>query len=157
MSRSTACARNWASEEGAAGRQPVDRVDRSRPRLQRPGQDLGRQFGGGWATCPITENGFARIVAQPSCANPVSAPEAISLLERVHRLDRHECCACDTTIADPAAVARDLVLGSGQVTDTHLLALAVNHGGALATLDRRITPAAVPGATAAHQTIHDAT
>ena len=42
------------------------------------------QTPGGWATCPITENGLVRIVCGPSYPNPVSAPDAISLLERIH-------------------------------------------------------------------------
>jgi hypothetical protein len=37
------------------------------------------------------------------------------------------------------------MLASGQVTDSYLLALAVAHGGQLASLDRRLSVTAVHG------------
>ncbi|MBM4041638.1 MAG: type II toxin-antitoxin system VapC family toxin [Planctomycetes bacterium] len=39
----------------------------------------------------------------------------------------------------------DIVLTHGQITDAYLLALAVQKGGKLASLDQRIPAAAVPG------------
>lgn len=42
------------------------------------------------------------------------------------------------------------VLGSRQVTDIYLLALAVNRGGRLVTFDRAIPLQAVPGAQPRH-------
>jgi predicted nucleic acid-binding protein len=34
---------------------------------------LERELEHGWATCPITENGVVRIMAQPACPNPQPA------------------------------------------------------------------------------------
>ena len=42
-------------------------------------------------------------------------------------------------------LAPDAVLSHAQIPDVYLLALAVHHGGVLATLDRRIPATAVPG------------
>jgi len=42
------------------------------------------------------------------------------------------------------------VLGSRQVTDIYLLALAVNRGGRLVTFDKAIPLQAVPGAKPKH-------
>jgi predicted nucleic acid-binding protein len=47
-------------------------------------------------------------------------------------------------------LAWDRVLSSRQITDLYLLALAVQHGGCLVTLDRGIPLAAVPGAESHH-------
>jgi predicted nucleic acid-binding protein len=45
----------------------------------------------------------------------------------------------------------DAILSSRHVTDTYLLALAVKHGGRLATFDKRLKPDAVKsGADALH-------
>lgn len=48
------------------------------------------------------------------------------------------------SLLDPALVAADALLSSGQVTDTYLLALAVDAGASLATLDTRLVTTAVP-------------
>ena len=62
----------------------------------------------------------------------------------------HEFWAEDVSVLDPAAVHLDRVLGPRQLTDVHLLALAVRRGGRLVTFDRGIPRSAVPGATDAH-------
>lgn len=35
----------------------------------------------GWASCPLTENGFLRIASQPSYTNPLPMAQAITLLK----------------------------------------------------------------------------
>ena len=37
---------------------------------------LGAEIGSGWASCPITENGFVRVISQPRFPSPVSPTEA---------------------------------------------------------------------------------
>jgi hypothetical protein len=49
---------------------------------------------------------------------------------------------------DAGRIAWNAVLGSRQVTDVYLLALAVHHDGRLVTLDRAVPLKAVPGAKA---------
>ena len=53
------------------------------------------------------------------------------------------------SLFDAAAVAIEKLTTSAQITDTYLLALAVHHGGALATFDRKLSSAAVIGGASA--------
>ena len=45
------------------------------------------------------------------------------------------------------------LLGHNQLTDAYLLALAVKHGGSLATFDQTVVLSAVHGARSAHLTL----
>jgi uncharacterized protein len=97
-----------------------------------------------WATCPITENGVIRIVGHPRYPNSTGSPAAVApFVVRLRALPGHvfwkdDLSLMDSDIVDPARIAT-----SAQVTDTYLLALAVAKHGQLATLDRRLSPAAV--------------
>ena len=98
----------------------------------------------GWATCPITENGFVRICSQPGYTNPVTTADAVARLSTVTSDPAHQMWPCDVSLTDPSVVDPTGLLGPSQVTDVYLLALAVRHAGRLVTLDRRINTAAVP-------------
>ncbi|MDR2565799.1 MAG: hypothetical protein LBC97_07010 [Bifidobacteriaceae bacterium] len=100
-----------------------------------------------WASCPITENGYVRIVSQPSYPHPLTIGLALAALTAARNSPRHEFWPCDISVADAQRVDTSLVLGPAQVTDTYLLALAVARRGRFVTLDRRASLAAVPGAT----------
>lgn len=98
-------------------------------------------FGSGpvdaWATCPITENAFVRIASHPSYPNrPGEATAVHGLLRRMCAGGGHAFWSDDVTIRD--AIPPGTALTHGQVTDVYLLALAVSHGGRLATFDRHI-------------------
>jgi predicted nucleic acid-binding protein len=54
------------------------------------------------------------------------------------------------SILDSGRIAWNAVLGSRQVTDIYLLALAVQQGGRLVTLDRAVPLQAVPEARSRH-------
>ena len=102
----------------------------------------------GWASCPITENGVVRILSQPTYPHPVTPAEAVAALSGSTADGDHEFWASDVSITDENLVRPDRLHGHRQVTDAYLLALAVAHRGVFVTLDRRVTTAAVPGATA---------
>ena len=104
----------------------------------------------GWASCPITENGFVRIISQPRYPSPVSPATAIGLLDGAQTGEHHEFWPCEVSVADPGRVDRSRLHGPRQVTDAYLLALAVARGGRLATFDQSISLDSVPGATASH-------
>lgn len=104
----------------------------------------------GWASCPISQHGFLRIVSQPSYPRPVVLATAVAALERQIGAGGHEFWPDDVAILDTARVDRSRLLGPRQLTDVYLLALAVKHGGRLVTLDRGITRAAVRGAEPQH-------
>ncbi|MFT4225676.1 TA system VapC family ribonuclease toxin [Micropruina sp.] len=99
----------------------------------------------GWASCPITENGFVRILSQPAYPGSVSVGAAMELLAGARVSPTHEFWPADISVLD--AVTRTRVHGPRQLTDLYLLALAVHHRGRFVTLDARIPPDAVPGAT----------
>lgn len=119
-----------------------DHVDHERAR-----EWLEAEIGSGWASCPITENGFVRIISQPRYPSPVSPSEAADLLERATATPHHEFWPCDLSMLDRSVVDRSRVHGPRQVTDAYLLALAARHGGRLVTFDGSVVRAAVPEAT----------
>lgn len=105
-----------------------------------------------WASCALTQNGALRIMAHPRYTNPTASPvEAAQLLARLCTLPGHRFWPCDLSLLDSPTVERDRLLTHAQVTDTYLLALAVKHGGKLATFDKRLVADAVQGGkTALH-------
>ncbi len=117
---------------------------------ERAGAWLDAEIDGGWASCPITENGFVRIISQPRYPSPVPPAHAVALLAAAREGPHHAFWPCDVTLLDPHVVDRSLVHGSRQVTDAYLLALAVAHDGRFVTFDRSLTLAAVPRATGDH-------
>jgi len=92
----------------------------------------------GFCTCPITQTGFVRISSNPAfTANAVTPAEALTLLRKISELPGHEFWPDDMPLA--AAFPPPVLLGSHRhITDGYLLALATNHDGILATLDRGI-------------------
>lgn len=94
---------------------------------------------GGWATCPLTESGFVRVSSNRRAIPEACAPsDAIRLLERIRGVNGHVFWADDISPVDPLWTPFARVVGYRQITDAHLLALAIRHGGQLATFDRRL-------------------
>jgi uncharacterized protein len=105
-----------------------------------------------WATCPTTENGFVRVVANPKYPNALpTAADAIGLLAQLSRVPGHAFWTDDVTLRDAKRFSISKLLTTGQITDSYLLALAASRGGRLATLDRRLSAVAVhEGAKSLH-------
>jgi predicted nucleic acid-binding protein len=72
-----------------------------------------------------------------------------TIVAQVRALAGHVFWPDDISLSDASHVDPAQILTSGQVTDSYLLALAVFHGGQLATLDRRLSSKAVKGGKAA--------
>ena len=125
-----------------------DHIDHDRAR-----DWLDAEIGTGWASCPITENGFVRIISQPRYPSPVSATEAIDVLGHACDSRHHAFWPCDLSVLDARVVDRTRLHGPRQVTDAYLLALAVAHDGRFITFDRSLSLAAVHGATEEHRTV----
>ena len=100
-----------------------------------------------WATCPTTESGLLRIVGNPRYPNSPGTPAAVvASLKGLRALPGHEFWPDDISLADAdTGIDSERLLSHTQVTDTGLLALAVSHGGQLASFDRRLVTAAVKG------------
>ena len=97
-----------------------------------------------WATCPLTENGVVRIVGHPKYPNSAGSPAAVApIVVRMRALPGHVFWNDDLSLVDSDLVDVDQIMTPGQVTDSYLLALAVQNGGQLATFDRRLSIRAV--------------
>lgn len=95
------------------------------------------------------------MVACASCRNrPTRGGEPPAAIARHLRsateTEWHAFWPDDLSLIEPRTLDWRHVLGSRQLTDLYLLALAVRHGGRLVTLDRGIALHAVPGAESRH-------
>jgi hypothetical protein len=102
----------------------------------------------GWATCPVTENGFVRVLSAPR--QDTAPTRAVELVERLRQFcssPQHTFWPASLSLTDEKIFRPGLMRGHRQVTDVYLLGLAVSMGGCLATLDRAIPVTAVVGAT----------
>jgi hypothetical protein len=114
---------------------------------------LSEEITEGWASCPITQNGFVRIISQPRYPSPVPLAAAIERLARACATEYHEFWLCDLSVLDDTVIDRAVLAGPNQVTDVYLLATAVANGGRFVTFDTTVPLPAVPDAHAAHLTI----
>lgn len=104
----------------------------------------------GWATCPITENGVIRIMGHVRYPGGFGNPGAVlAVVRELRTIDGHEFWADDVSLLTSPVIDLEGLATSARVTDSYLLALALSHGGRLATLDRRLSPAGVRGGAAA--------
>jgi len=101
----------------------------------------------GWATCPVTENGFVRVLSNPAYRSAVTRPsELVARLRKFCGSGHHQfwpdlVSIRDATLFDPAFIA-----SHRQITDVSLLGLAKKKGGRLVTFDGRMPLKAVRGA-----------
>ena len=100
-----------------------------------------------WASCPITQNGYLRIVTQESYPNAISIKEAIKTLSQAVSTLGHEFLSDDISLLDQQLFAHEHIQGPKQLTDIYLLALSVFHGARFVTLDEGVPHVAVPQAT----------
>ena len=109
----------------------------------------------GWASCPLTENGFIRILSNPAYSPTAERPaEVARRLTAFRDSGDHVFWPDDVSVCDLRVF--DLSVGHRHLTDVYLLALAVRRNGRLATFDRSIPAKAVRGARAGHLVVVDA-
>lgn len=104
----------------------------------------------GWASCPLTQNGCVRIMAQPGYSQPQPLGALLAMLARSTSAPFHAFWPDDVSLLDATRFHHAHIHSPRQLTDLYLLALAVRHGGRLVTFDQRIALSAVPGARAEH-------
>lgn len=101
----------------------------------------------GWATCPLTENGFLRTAGVAARSGEFVSVAALRVgLGTFRSSGHHEFWPDDVSLLDDRLFHVDLVRGHQQLTDVYLLGLAVRHRGCLVTFDRKIPLGAVKGA-----------
>ena len=103
----------------------------------------------GWATCPLTQSGFVRVLSNPAYRGTLT--RAADVAERLRRFcgsGGHVFWPGDVSLLDASVFDLSQIAGHRQLTDVYLLGLAHARGGFLATFDRGIPVKAVKGATA---------
>ena len=111
---------------------------------------LARHERAGWASCPLTQNGCIRILSLSNYVNSQPPAAVAQRLAQALAGAQHEFWPDSLSIVEPERLIWQHVLGSRQVTDAYLLALAVDRGGRLVTFDRGMSIAAVEGAAKRH-------
>ena len=104
----------------------------------------------GWATCPITENGCLRVMAQPGYSSCLPVSAVAERLREATATRHHRFWPGTVSLLSPGVVDWRQAIGPKQLTDAYLLALAVERQGRFVTFDARIVPGIVAGAGARH-------
>ena len=106
-----------------------------------------------WATCPLTQLAFVRIVSNPAFSADALTPGAAALLlEKNLKHPDHLFWPDDIDVAGAVSTTPNLT-GHKQVSDVYLLALARAHGGLLATFDTGLRAAVAKELAAAVETV----
>jgi toxin-antitoxin system PIN domain toxin len=108
---------------------------------------LGRHADDGWASCPLTQAGFARIVSNPAFSRDALTPkQAVAVLQANLEHPAHHFWPDSLALHEALAGVGELA-GHNQITDAYLLALAISRKGTLVTLDKSIARLAnrIPG------------
>jgi uncharacterized protein len=93
----------------------------------------------GWATCPLTEAGFVRIVSNPAfSSDAVTARAAVKILQVSLQHPSHQFWPDDISVSEAVGPLLEKLAGHRQVTDAYLLGLAIRKEAKLATLDHSI-------------------
>jgi toxin-antitoxin system PIN domain toxin len=116
-------------------------------------QWLGSRARAGWASCPITENGCARIMSHPGYPNPLPVRAVMERLAEACASGFHEFWPDDISLLDANVANSARIHGPRQITGVYLLALAIRHGGIFVTFDASISHDAVVGAAKRHMLV----
>ena len=103
----------------------------------------------GWATCPVTENGFVRVLSQLASGVGERPSALVARLEKFCASGHHEFWPDTVSLRDPKVFRSTALVGHKPLIDIYILGLARSRGGLLATFDRSIPIGAVVGATRA--------
>ncbi len=100
----------------------------------------------GWATCPLTENGFVRVFTQTQYPNNLTGVSAtLSLLENLiqNYESTHHFWADEISLRDRNLFNSPIIKGHKQITDVYLLGLCQKNSGTFVTLDTGVTTASI--------------
>jgi toxin-antitoxin system PIN domain toxin len=101
---------------------------------------LGRNSNEPWATCPLTQTAFVRILSNPSFSPHALVPsEAMTLLQAYLGHPTHKFWADDLSLVQALEPLTARLSGHQQVTDAYLLGLAIHKKGKFVTMDRAIS------------------
>jgi len=115
---------------------------------------FGKTKRDGWASCPLTINGFIRILSHPghpACLG--SAAKTAAQLAEFAGATRHTFWPDAINLLDPKRFLLDRISSARHLTDVYLLGLAVHQKGVLSTFDQNIPKEAVIGGNVALELI----
>lgn len=101
-------------------------------------QWLRRRRGSRWATCPLTQLAFIRLVSNPAFSREALSPEnaARLLAKNLQEVPTHDFWPDELEVTAAVHAFEGGVRGYRQITDAYLLQLTVSNKGVLATFDR---------------------
>jgi toxin-antitoxin system PIN domain toxin len=100
---------------------------------------LARHADQGWATCPLTQAGFVRILSNPAFSpNALTPAHALALLRANLGHPAHRFWPDELSFLQALDPFHPRLAGHQQVTDAYLLGLAMHKKGKLATMDRAV-------------------
>jgi toxin-antitoxin system PIN domain toxin len=98
----------------------------------------------GWRSCPITENGFLRVLSHPAYPNQATPiPDLAERLEEFKQTSPNYHFWSNDYSPSEWIASKQLPIASTQSTDAYLLHLCHRNQGTLATFDRRILPSLI--------------
>ncbi len=104
-----------------------------------------------WATCPITQLGFVRILSNPAFSpDALTVKEAADLLLKNVRQPAHEFWPDSPAATEALRPFLREGFGHRQITDAYLLSIAVRRKARLATFDRGLLELATQAKGSAH-------
>ncbi|PRY57063.1 hypothetical protein BCF74_11768 [Knoellia remsis] len=97
-----------------------------------------------WATTPVTEAGFFRLMTNPAVTGmPLTGRQAADTLAGMRALPTWRFLPDPSSLAAPV-IDTTVLVGHQQVTDFHLVNLAAFHGAILGTFDAALVTALAP-------------
>lgn len=112
---------------------------------------IGEHRASGWATCPLTENGFVRVISHPEYpGSRTTVAEALTRLGAFVASGDHHFWPDATSLRRLSRIDPSGIEGHAGVRAAYLLLLAVENEGRLVTFDPGVPRAAVRHATDEH-------
>lgn len=100
---------------------------------------LARHAHEGWATCPLTQTAFVRILSNPAFSpNALTPSDALALLQANLGHPAHRFWPDEVSFVQALEPFAPRLAGHQQVTDAYLLGLARHKRGKLVTMDRAV-------------------
>jgi uncharacterized protein len=100
---------------------------------------LARHAREGWATCPLTQTAFVRILSNPAFSpNALTPADALMLLEANLGHPAHRFWADEISFVEALKPFVPRLTGHQQVTNAYLMGLAIHKKGKLVTMDRAV-------------------